>query len=258
MWWVPCTSSPWNQVEVCSLSKFWLVQYVLHEGCTQQRPRIHPVSQTTAWWVRQRNSDSSRVTCNGFWICTSVPWPLPFSNPNPTQRSWNTSSSSLLLVSNRLHCRNSVKVDFNLISLIAGQNPANNNPFLDQQILQTVGSKGELQQLVNDDILPFVFCSVSVGKRLNSTKIQAKGLYKDAKVVRGRDWSYGDRDGGNGKQGCVVEVASLNNTPRAAVKVKWNSGMVDLYRVGHEGKVLYTVHVQLIESFHVVLSLFGV
>ena len=34
----------------------------------------------------------------------------------------------------------------------------------------------------------------------------ARGVFVGARVVRGRDWRWGDQDGGAGREGTVVEV----------------------------------------------------
>ena len=83
------------------------------------------------------------------------------------------------------------------------------------------------------------YCSfISVGKRLGASKVQLLGIFKDAKVCRGRDWQWGDQDGGPGKEGRVLEVVSWSNVPRAGARVSWGFfRATNNYRVGYEGKV---------------------
>lgn len=42
-------------------------------------------------------------------------------------------------------------------------------------------------------------CRVRVPQRQGSTKVQLKGIFVGAKVVRGPDWEWGVQDGGEGK-----------------------------------------------------------
>lgn len=86
-------------------------------------------------------------------------------------------------------------------------------------------------------VLVQFFFRVLVGKRANSSKWRAKGIYIGAKVVRGRDWDYQDQDGGNGKEGKVTEISSWKGVSRAGARVMWGLFKKDLYRVGFEGKV---------------------
>lgn len=79
---------------------------------------------------------------------------------------------------------------------------------------------------------------ISVGKRLGATKVQLLGIFKDAKVCRGRDWQWGDQDGGPGKEGRVLEVVSWSSVPRAGARVSWGFfRATNNYRLGYEGKV---------------------
>jgi E3 ubiquitin-protein ligase mind-bomb len=51
------------------------------------------------------------------------------------------------------------------------------------------------------------------------------------RVVRGPDWSYGDKDGGEGHVGSVVAV-SLDNT----CQVVWDNGHENKCNIGKGGK----------------------
>lgn len=46
----------------------------------------------------------------------------------------------------------------------------------------------------------FCFNRVVVPPRKGSKKIQLKGIFVGAKVVRGPDWEWGQQDGGEGKR----------------------------------------------------------
>jgi E3 ubiquitin-protein ligase mind-bomb len=81
--------------------------------------------------------------------------------------------------------------------------------------------------------------SVEVAARSKSRRIQAKGLYVGAKVVRGPDWEahYGDQDGGPGKRGTIKSIGDSSDYSswRSWVKVMWDVGGANDYRRSHEG-----------------------
>ena len=58
------------------------------------------------------------------------------------------------------------------------------------------------------------------------------------RVVRGRDWKWGNQDGGEGFVGTVVEVGHDKKSPFTAqlVWVQWDGGSKANYRAGFEGK----------------------
>ncbi|XP_076472368.1 E3 ubiquitin-protein ligase MIB2-like [Babylonia areolata] len=77
-----------------------------------------------------------------------------------------------------------------------------------------------------------------VKKRSISLKIRAIGIFPGAKVTRGKDWAWGDQDGGAGKVG---EVQGYENvapeSSRNIVRVLWPSGNRNSYRLGLHGNV---------------------
>ena len=78
-----------------------------------------------------------------------------------------------------------------------------------------------------------------VGKRLDKCKIQAKGIFPGAQVVRGPDWDWGNQDGGQGNVGQVVDVRGWENESfRSVACVLWKPKVTNVYRVGHKGKVV--------------------
>lgn len=84
--------------------------------------------------------------------------------------------------------------------------------------------------------------TTSVGKELpkrqGAVKIQAKGIFVGAKVVRGPDWDWGCQDGGDGKTGRVIDIRGWDNeSSRSVANVTWTSGSTNVYRLGHKGKV---------------------
>ncbi|EFX67755.1 hypothetical protein DAPPUDRAFT_261080 [Daphnia pulex] len=86
---------------------------------------------------------------------------------------------------------------------------------------------------------------VALEKRQNMSKVQVKGIFVGAKVVRGPDWDWGNQDGGEGKIGRVVDVRGWDNeSGRSVANVAWaSSGSTNVYRLGHKGKVdLKLVH----------------
>lgn len=78
----------------------------------------------------------------------------------------------------------------------------------------------------------------TVGPRRKCKKIRVMGIYPEATVVRGRDWEWNDQDGGDGCQGRVVDlVTPAAHSARSTVKVEWQNGFKNVYRVGFKGKV---------------------
>uniref|UniRef100_A0A670YWR6 E3 ubiquitin-protein ligase MIB2 n=1 Tax=Pseudonaja textilis TaxID=8673 RepID=A0A670YWR6_PSETE len=79
---------------------------------------------------------------------------------------------------------------------------------------------------------------VSVSPRQNLPRVSLKGIFQDAKVVRGPDWEWGNQDGGDGKIGRVVDIRGWDvETGRSVASVTWADGTTNVYRVGHKGKV---------------------
>ncbi|XP_067682299.1 E3 ubiquitin-protein ligase MIB2-like [Haliotis asinina] len=80
---------------------------------------------------------------------------------------------------------------------------------------------------------------VSVPPRRKSVRLQAMGLFPNARVTRGSQWSSKDEDGG---RDCEGEVKAVEDHPsgtsfRSMVKVVWDCGNTGSYRAGDEGKV---------------------
>lgn len=74
--------------------------------------------------------------------------------------------------------------------------------------------------------------------RNGSVKIEMKGIFTGAKVVRGPDWEWGQQDGGNNKIGIVSEIRGWDNIScRSVASVTWASGSTNVYRLGHKGNV---------------------
>ncbi|CAC5378112.1 unnamed protein product [Mytilus coruscus] len=57
------------------------------------------------------------------------------------------------------------------------------------------------------------------------------------RVVRGPDWKFGNRDGGTGSSGTVLDVR-----PEGKVVVRWDSKRTGLYKMGHNGRFEIKVH----------------
>ncbi|KAI1301242.1 E3 ubiquitin-protein ligase MIB2 [Halotydeus destructor] len=71
-----------------------------------------------------------------------------------------------------------------------------------------------------------------------SSKIQSRGIFVGARVVRGFDWDWGNQDGGDGKVGKVIDIRGWDNESRRSVaNVMWAYGATNVYRLGHKGKV---------------------
>lgn len=74
--------------------------------------------------------------------------------------------------------------------------------------------------------------------RKGSKKVQCKGIFIGAKVIRGTDWEWADQDGGPGHSGRVVDIKGWDNeTSRSVAKITWSSGNNNVYRIGHNGRV---------------------
>jgi len=80
---------------------------------------------------------------------------------------------------------------------------------------------------------------VRVTPRARSRRIQAKGVYAGATVVRGLHWSFGNIDGGSGNVGVVkgVREAVKHDSWNSHVTVAWRHGATHVMRRGHMGMV---------------------
>ena len=89
------------------------------------------------------------------------------------------------------------------------------------------------------------------------------GIFRGATVVRGPDWDWGNQDGntrlpktkpttkqtsngfqfilmtgGPDKKGLVLDIRGWDNeSERSVVNVAWQTGITNVYRLGHKGKV---------------------
>ena len=82
-----------------------------------------------------------------------------------------------------------------------------------------------------------------MGIRLGAKKVQSRGIFPGAKVVRGVDWRWNNQDGGEGKEGVVVELRNWKNLPKRGVLVSWDCAKKGTYRLGAKGKVsLFSCH----------------
>ncbi|CAB0015221.1 unnamed protein product [Nesidiocoris tenuis] len=78
---------------------------------------------------------------------------------------------------------------------------------------------------------------VTLPPREGCEKKVLRGIFVGAKVRRGRNWEWGDQDGGS-RCGRVLDVKGWENeTWRSVVNVAWSNGSTNIYRMGHKGKV---------------------
>lgn len=78
---------------------------------------------------------------------------------------------------------------------------------------------------------------VTLPPREGSEKKVLRGIFVGAKVRRGKNWEWGDQDGGS-RCGRVLDVKGWENeTWRSVVNVAWSNGSTNIYRMGHKGKV---------------------
>ena len=56
------------------------------------------------------------------------------------------------------------------------------------------------------------------------------------RVVRGKDWNWGDQDGGEGRVGTVIEVGGQGGSrnPDKTAVVLWDNGTKANYRMGYQ------------------------
>ncbi|KAK7473301.1 hypothetical protein BaRGS_00035433, partial [Batillaria attramentaria] len=77
-----------------------------------------------------------------------------------------------------------------------------------------------------------------VPKRKTGVKIRAIGIFPGATVTRGRDWNWGDQDGGQGSEGEVKGYQNMApDSSRNLVIVDWSNGTSNYYRLGFQGQV---------------------
>ncbi|CAG0913605.1 unnamed protein product [Notodromas monacha] len=71
-----------------------------------------------------------------------------------------------------------------------------------------------------------------------ATRVVMQGIFVGARVQRGPDWDWGNQDGGKGKVGRVLDIRGWDGeSGRSVANVIWASGITNVYRVGHKGKV---------------------
>ena len=70
-------------------------------------------------------------------------------------------------------------------------------------------------------------------------------------MTRGRDWKWGEQDGGSGRIGTIQEITAWSDVERSGAKVIWNILSKYTYRTGHMGAVRFT-EVSLISYYSVV------
>ncbi|XP_023022675.2 E3 ubiquitin-protein ligase mind bomb 2 isoform X1 [Leptinotarsa decemlineata] len=80
------------------------------------------------------------------------------------------------------------------------------------------------------------YVGVDLPPRANGRKCELRGIFVDAKVVRGFNWEWGNQDGGEGKLGIVLDIRGWDNeSSRSVVNVRWYYGSTNVYRLGHKG-----------------------
>lgn len=101
-----------------------------------------------------------------------------------------------------------------------------------------VMSTGSLTQTVKDgEPMWKVFSTESAAKawieQQNNRQIPVtkENARVGMKVVRGKDWDWGNQDGGEGSKGTITDIRQSG-----WVTVKWSETKPDSYRIGNEGK----------------------
>ena len=84
-----------------------------------------------------------------------------------------------------------------------------------------------------------LFLRVEVGKRWGSTKLEARGLFRGAKVIQGSDREVNHQDGEPNVDGVVEEVvSSTDEDTKDSVRVSWKKGgQTNIHRVSENGNV---------------------
>ena len=63
-------------------------------------------------------------------------------------------------------------------------------------------------------------------------------MFPGSKVTRGKDWRWGDQDGGQGSEGEVIGYQNVStDSSRNLVRVQWPNGVSNTYRLGFHGNV---------------------
>ena len=78
-----------------------------------------------------------------------------------------------------------------------------------------------------------IFQVVIVPPRATSRKIQLRGVFKGATVVRSSvDWEWEEQDGGKGSPGTVLDIQDWKGeTARSIAQVRWAAnGITNFYR----------------------------
>ncbi|XP_018576502.1 uncharacterized protein LOC108915038 [Anoplophora glabripennis] len=78
---------------------------------------------------------------------------------------------------------------------------------------------------------------IKLPPRLASRKCQLRGIFKNARVIQGIDWDYGNQNGDQDRPGIVLRIDRFNSHDswRSAAYVKWLEGEIQLCRLGYKG-----------------------
>lgn len=74
----------------------------------------------------------------------------------------------------------------------------------------------------------------STPTRSQADSMPVQPAVRNMQVVRGKDWKWGDQDGGAGSKGIVIEGSS--DREDGWVRVAWDNGRENVYRWGFRGK----------------------
>jgi len=92
-------------------------------------------------------------------------------------------------------------------------------------------------------------------KRVNLVKLKSKGFFRGAKVSRGRDWKWGDQDGGSEHVGRLSDITSWEHLTRAGARVVWEYLKNNVYRIGYRGLVSCTVGISIFCDLLLIITL---
>ena len=73
-------------------------------------------------------------------------------------------------------------------------------------------------------------------------------------MSRGRDWKWGNQDGGSGRVGRLSEITSWDHLTRAGAGVVWDNLKSNVYRTGYRGLVSCTVEISIFYDLLLIIA----
>ena len=73
-------------------------------------------------------------------------------------------------------------------------------------------------------------------------------------MSRGRDWQWGNQDGGSGHVGRLSDITSWEHLTRAGAEVVWENRKSNFYRTGYRGLVSCTVEISIFYDLLLIIA----